>query len=231
MAVPVSAPIVSIRTEGSALVHLRWQDIELGVLNYNIYRVVFGAYVPPAQGGLGDEVDQVIIAKENTGGDFTLTYNGGTTDPIAFDASADDVRLALEALSDFVPGDILVTKAALGILNTSTDNPQYWIEFTGAFARTNVLNLTADFTNLTGGAPPMRGSVGTFITGGAYDTAVLGLSWFDTNPAHNQANWYEVRAVNVDGEGPASTRVHISFADPVLVEGTPTAALRINRAL
>lgn len=46
-----------------------------------------------------------------TGGTFTLTFEGETTDPIDYDASAADIQSALGALPNYATGDFVVTGA------------------------------------------------------------------------------------------------------------------------
>lgn len=88
-----------------------------------------------------DEVQQVIV--DATGGTFTLTYDGQTTGAIAYNASASAVLSALEALSNIAPGDVTVVGDAGG---------PYTVTFTGTLAGTNVTQMVADSTALTGGS-------------------------------------------------------------------------------
>jgi hypothetical protein len=86
-----------------------------------------------------DEVQTVTVANA-TGGTFTLTFSGQTTAAIAYNASAATVKTALEALSNIGVGDVLVSKVGT----------VYTISFAGALADTNVAQLTADDSSLTG---------------------------------------------------------------------------------
>ena len=52
---------------------------------------------------------QTVRVTNATGGTFTLTFNGQTTAPIAYNATAAQIQAALEALSNIAAGDILVT--------------------------------------------------------------------------------------------------------------------------
>ncbi|HYI18565.1 MAG TPA: ThuA domain-containing protein [Solirubrobacteraceae bacterium] len=90
---------------------------------------------------------QVVRVQGATGGTFTLTFDGQTTAPIAFNADAATIRLALEALAAIEPGDVAVT----GNGNVSTNNQT--ISFRGAFAQQNLTQTTGDGALLTGGAP------------------------------------------------------------------------------
>lgn len=80
-----------------------------------------------------------VVTIDATGGFFKLIYNGQTTADIDWDASAEDVRLALEALSTVAPGDILVSQN--GMAYTITWQPDLSV----------VPPVTASDT-LTGGA-------------------------------------------------------------------------------
>ncbi|MFG0247833.1 MAG: hypothetical protein ACF8OB_03015 [Phycisphaeraceae bacterium JB051] len=74
-----------------------------------------------------------------TGGTFTITYDGQTTAAIAYDASAQAVQDALEALSNVDPGDIVVSKSTF--------------VYTLTFRKTlgNVSAVTVDDSSLTSG--------------------------------------------------------------------------------
>lgn len=89
-----------------------------------------------------NELELVTLPGGVSGGTFTLTFNAETTAGIAYNASAATVQAALEALATPVPGDVLVTGAAGG---------PYTVEFKGAYAKTNVTQMTASGAGLTGG--------------------------------------------------------------------------------
>jgi hypothetical protein len=86
-----------------------------------------------------NELQSVLV--DATGGTFTLTYSGQTTAAIAFNASAAALQAALEALSNIAPGDVAVVSPTAGV---------YTVEFTGTLAGTNVTQMTASSTSLTG---------------------------------------------------------------------------------
>ena len=69
---------------------------------------------------------QTVRVAGATGGTFTLTFDGQTTAPIAFNANAAAIQAALEGLANIEPGDVLVT----GNGNVSTANQT--IAFRGA---------------------------------------------------------------------------------------------------
>ncbi|HET7129920.1 MAG TPA: hypothetical protein VFJ93_12675, partial [Gaiellaceae bacterium] len=98
-----------------------------------------------------DEV-QVVTLTQVSSGTFTLTLNGQTTAPIHWDASANDVRAALEALSNVDPGDVAVTQ-------TGTT---YTISFQGGHLDENVPEMSAALTG--GGIGTIK--VTTSVDGG-----------------------------------------------------------------
>ena len=59
---------------------------------------------------------KVLLTGSPTGGTFTLTFEGDTTGPIPFDATAAQVQTALEALPNIGPGNAETT---LGPVNTT----------------------------------------------------------------------------------------------------------------
>ncbi|QDT94158.1 hypothetical protein [Gimesia algae] len=86
-----------------------------------------------------NEKQLVTMQGTITGGTFTLTFNGQTTDPIAYDASAATVQTELEALSNIEVGDVDVT---------GVDGGPWTIEFKGNLADTDVSLLDYDDTLL-----------------------------------------------------------------------------------
>lgn len=82
-----------------------------------------------------------LVVSAGTGGTFTLTYSGQTTSALAFNISAADLETALVALSNIGPGDVDVTGSP----------GQWYVEFQGALAETNVAQMTIDTSSLTGG--------------------------------------------------------------------------------
>jgi hypothetical protein len=82
-----------------------------------------------------------LIASDATGGTFTITYSAQTTAANAWNATATDIYNALVALSNIGPTDVLVT-----------GGPGNWyVEFQGTLAATNVTKMTVTNT-LTGGS-------------------------------------------------------------------------------
>lgn len=94
-----------------------------------------------------NEVQSLTITGTPTGGTFTLTWNGQTTAPIAFNAAAAAVQTALTALPNIGAGNITVTGSAL------PTGPQT-ITFTGLLGGNTQALITATSTGLTGGSTP-----------------------------------------------------------------------------
>lgn len=92
-----------------------------------------------------DEVQRVAITGTPTGGTFTLSFNGRTTAPIAYNATPAAVRDALRALQN-VP-DSALTQAGAALPGGTVD-----ITFTGLPG--NQPRMQADSAGLTGGTNP-----------------------------------------------------------------------------
>lgn len=89
-----------------------------------------------------NEIQQIAITGNPTGGTFTLTFSGQTTAAIAFNASNATVDTRLEDLSNIGSGDITIGGGTLpGTAITVT--------FGGSLAKTNVPQLTGDASSLT----------------------------------------------------------------------------------
>jgi YD repeat-containing protein len=107
-----------------------------------------GGTVPTAsaitttQGGPTNEVQRVGYSGA-MGGSFTLTYSGQTTSSLAYNASANDVLAALEALSNIGSGDVAVTQT----VNT-TSAKEWQVTFQGALAASNVSQITISTAGL-----------------------------------------------------------------------------------
>jgi len=112
-------------------------------------------------GGITNEVQQIAITGTPTGGDFTITWNGETTDDIPYNANAAAVLAALEALDSIEPGDVTVGGGAL-------PGTPITVTFKGVYSGENVAAMTTT-DSLTGGTAPA--SAVTTTTPGA-DNAV-----------------------------------------------------------
>lgn len=103
-----------------------------------------------------DEVQS--IETDATGGTFTITFDGETTDPVAFDAAAADVQTALEGLANIDPGDVEVT-------GTGSGTDPWLLTFMGDHAGSDVSEVTTDDSGLSGGST----TVDTEIDGGEFN--------------------------------------------------------------
>jgi YD repeat-containing protein len=104
-----------------------------------------------------DSVQQVQLTGAPTGGTFTLSFNGQTTVPIAYNAGAATVQTALQGLSTVGSGNALVTGAAGG---------PWQVRFAGTLAGTVQSALTGSGSGLTGGTSP---SVAVTVTSAGGD--------------------------------------------------------------
>lgn len=131
--------------------------------------LLYGAAAAPT-GSPADEVQTVTVTA--TGGTFTLafTFEGltETTAPLAFQATAAQVKAALEALRSIKPGNVTVTLSG-GI---------YTVTFTGDLAKANVPALVADGAALTGGTATVATT-----TPGAQRTHAITRMLGDQGPA------------------------------------------------
>lgn len=116
-----------------------------------------GLYAPYS--GPTAEVQTVTITGTPTGGTYTLTFSGQTTAGIPYNATAAQVKAALEALSNIAPGDVTVAGGPHpGTVITVT--------FAGAYLGENVAEMTASAAGLTGGTSPAV-AIATATAGGA----------------------------------------------------------------
>lgn len=115
------------------------------------------------------EVQTVTITGTPTGGTFTLTFDGQTTAPIAYNATNTDVDTALEALSNLEPGDVAVTGGP-------GPGTPFTVTFLGSLG--NVPQMTASGAGLTGGTSPTvtvtTGTPGSNLTAIGYRAPEVG---------------------------------------------------------
>jgi PKD repeat protein/type 1 glutamine amidotransferase len=101
---------------------------------------------------------QTIRTLNATGGTFTLSFQGQTTAPIAFNATVTTIQSALEALSTIGTGNIKVaTQQGNGVqiaaANTTVNVGNQLMIFRGTFGTTDQPQITADASGLTGTNP------------------------------------------------------------------------------
>lgn len=102
-------------------------------------------YAPYA--GPRSEVQTVTITGSPTGGTYTLTFSGQTTVGIPYNATAAQVKAALEALSNVEVGDVAVS----GGPHPGT---AVAVTFGGQYLSDDVAQMTASAASLTGGTSP-----------------------------------------------------------------------------
>jgi PKD repeat protein len=112
----------------------------------------------PFNDQLTDE-QQTVRATNATGGTFTLTFNGQTTAPIAYNATAAQIDTALEALSNVGANNI---QTSGGPVNTANVN----VFFRRALQQSDQAQISGDGAALTGTSPAL--TTATTTTGGWY---------------------------------------------------------------
>lgn len=95
-----------------------------------------------------NEVQTLTVSA--TGGTFTLTFDGKTTAALPFDASAEEVRSNLQALSSIADVSGFV-KVSGGPGDAAGSSP-YSIAFSGTLGNADLSELSADATLLSGGS-------------------------------------------------------------------------------
>lgn len=107
-----------------------------------------------------DETQTIRVSATTTGGTFTLTFNGQTTAPIAFNANAAAIASALGALSNIGAANVQVT--GTGTVNTANQTALW----KGTFEEQGVPQLTSNSTGLTGTSPTV--AIATTREGGLF---------------------------------------------------------------
>lgn len=147
-----------------------------------------------------NEIQRVSIPSAASGGTFTLTFEGQTTAAIAYNASAGDVETALESLSNIAPGDVVVSGAS----------PQWFVEFAGTYANTNVAALSGNGASLTGAASL---TINTITEGRAQDNEI----WSFTVPL-NAGFWLWLSGSWTRSDGPDGGGFFYGGAGAYLIE-------------
>jgi hypothetical protein len=178
---------------------------------------------------------QTIAATGATSGTFTLTFDGQTTGPIAYNASAAQIQIALVALSNIGPDDVVVTGGPMHLTGVA-------IEFTGAFAGMDAESLVGNASNLfgstiivtttTSGQPPLIQviRVGSAVSGGTFTLSYAGAT---TAPIAYNASAAQIELalqalstidnVMVTGNLAPGASSTVTFIDPI-----PTSILVVN---
>lgn len=148
---------------------------------------LYGPYSGPRS-----EVQTVTVTGSPTGGTYTLTFSGQTTAAIPYNATAAQVKTALENLSNVNVGDVAVS----GGPHPGT---AIVVTFGGQYLSDDVAQMTAT-SSLTGGSSPAVAVSTTTAGGGASasdGTEVLAgflVDGFSFNPTSTKAAgallWY-----------------------------------------
>jgi type 1 glutamine amidotransferase/PKD repeat protein len=159
---------------------------------------------------------QTVAVSGATGGTFTLTFDGQTTGPIAFPIVNSDLENALEALSNV--DDVAVTGTTTRTVN-----------FRGSLSETNLSQMTADASGLTGTTPTI--TTATTQQGGWYNGPFVDArrSALNTNDLrgkilriHVQADGsYTIPAGNLFAPGTLGTRPEVyamGFRNPFRIQ-------------
>ncbi len=151
-ALPDRATAAQVREALEGLPNLAPGDVQVTGSAGGPWTVKFGGSLAgqnvPQISGVGSEVQQLAVMSRDFlgapgGGSFTLSFEGDTTGPIPFNASAAMVQTELEELEGIAPGDVLVSEGPASL-------DVFRVAFTGSLAETDVPPLVADGSGLTG---------------------------------------------------------------------------------
>jgi PKD repeat protein/type 1 glutamine amidotransferase len=137
---------------------------------------------------------QTVRANGATGGTFTLTWDGQTTAPIPYNATGAAVEAALEGLSNLDPADIVVHCGAFPCSAQQTvnlGNVTMNMVFTGQYDETDVPQVTADATGLTGTTPAV--AIATSQQAGMFHPP-----WFDGRRSSLNTNDLRGKILRID---------------------------------
>ena len=128
-----------------------------------------------------DEVQLLTPGGVIDGGTWTITYAAQATATIAWNANAAAIQAALEALSNVVPGDIVVTG---GPISTGVVT----LTFGGLLGGTDVGQVTVDVTSLTGAGHALTPSTSVAGVLGSFRGAAPGSEMVDTTGGQAYVN-------------------------------------------
>ena len=165
---------------------------------------------------------QTVRVLNATGGTFTLTFNGQTTAPIAFNATAAAVQTALEGLANVEPGDVVATGGPVNTANVT-------VNFRGQYTQVNVPQMTSDGSGLTGTTPTITHSTtqeGDFFQAPFVDARRSALNTNDLRGKAlrirvNENGSYAIPSGNLFAPGTAGTRPEIyamGFRNPFRIQ-------------
>lgn len=127
-----------------------------------------------------DEVQLLTPGGTIGGGTFTITFDGEETDPIAWDATIEEIEAALEALPNVGSGGVVLTGDDPETPTQLSDGGVVTITFAGALAGLGQPEVTVDDGSLTGSTPTITPSTDTAGVRGTYRGAQGGAVLLDT---------------------------------------------------
>jgi hypothetical protein len=132
------------------------------------------------EAGVNEKQTVQVKAKK---GKFKLTFAGQQTAAIKYNATEEEVKAALEALSNIGVGDVAVT----GGPGDETGSAPYVVEFKGQYAAEDVETMTADVTELEEGTKTV--TIATEVAGKEAKTLLATPPTFDA-----QEEWEDLGA-------------------------------------
>ncbi|MFP6765061.1 MAG: hypothetical protein VB858_15645, partial [Planctomycetaceae bacterium] len=155
-----------------------------------------------------NEIQQIDLGSQITGGTFRLFFMGSATADIPFDAAAATVQSELEALSSIDPGDVIVSGGQL-------PGAPVTVEFSGQYSKVNVPQLFGIFGSLTNNERQSVTLTGG-PTGGTFRLSIAdagaGIAGTSNPIDFNALAQNERQFVTVNG-GPTGGTFTLSFND------------------
>lgn len=200
---------VNLSVKGSESMVVVWEVSDSGAAG-DLGTVHMKAWAPSST-TVVNEV-QTITYTAVSAGTYTLSLDGETTDPIAWNASAADIKNALAGLPSLDYDDVSVTGSG-----------PFTVTFKGNLAGTNVSLLVEDETNLTGTIAITTATAGSTTTVDPYlidnvITATNIAAKTRVAPRTTQVDRYDTRGLDVvtltltnAAAGTKNLRIHVGF--------------------
>jgi hypothetical protein len=163
-----------------------------------------------------NEQQTVSISGGPTGGTFTLTYDGQTTAPITYDATAAAVVAALEALTSIGAGNVMASGGPLPGSNVV-------VTFTGRLGSQNVALMTAT-SALTGGTSPAVNVTETRAGGSSTRAGYVSVAVLDSGGTRLSAIAKADIQARLDARAQANLAVQV--IDPAITEVSVTVTVK-----
>lgn len=158
-----------------------------------------------------DEMQRVRITSSGapTGGTYTLSWNGQTTAPIAYDAINTTVDAALEALSNIAAFEVQV------FANDSGNPRDFNVTFRNGLGDTDVALITINVAGLTGGSGHADATTETIKGGIHYGVWTWQAYGYD-------GTLYSGEFVSLDAAGGSTPATFIYAVGPTVTFTNPT---------